>query len=168
MADNKPRLFWLIASILLATSIIIASFVVWLRYKPELPIEISLPPKPNYTGTIYLTGAIANPGLYPFTATDTVESLILAAGGFAAGANLSNVKLSFVPDGIAGPQKIDINKAEPWLLEALPGIGTTLANRIVDYRLQNGPFRSTSDIQQVNGMGTTTYQQIERLITVGD
>ena len=168
MVVNKPRLFWLIASFLLAASIIVASFVVWLRYEPEYPIEISLPPAPNHTGIIYLSGAVVNPGLYPFTATDSIESLIQAAGGFTAGANLSNIKLSFVPDGNSGPQKIDINLAEPWLLEALPGIGTTLAKRIVDYRQQNGPFRSTSDIQKVNGMGTTTYQQIEALITVGD
>ncbi len=168
MADNKPHLFWLIASFLLAVFIIITSFVIWLRYEPEHPLEISLPPAPNHTGTIYLSGAVVNPGLYPFTAADSIESLIQAAGGFAAGANLSNAKLSFVPEGNPGPQKIDINNAEPWLLEALPGIGPTLAKRIIDYRQQNGPFPSTSDIQKVNGMGITTYRQIEDMITVTD
>lgn len=168
MANIKSHLYWLMASFLLAALIIIAGFVVWLRYEPERPIEISLPPTPNHTGTIYLSGAVANPGLYPFTAADSIESLIQAAGGIAAGANLSNVKLSFVPDGKIGPQKIDINRAEPWLLEALPGIGATLAQRIVDYRQQNGPFRSPPDLLNVNGMGTKTYQQIEALITVGE
>lgn len=168
MANIKPRLYWLSATILLAGLTIVAGFVVWLRYEPERPVEISLPPAPNRTGTIYLSGAVANPGLYPFTAADTIESLIQAAGGIAAGANLSNVTLIFVPDGSAGLQKIDINRAEPWLLEALPGIGATIAQRIVDYRQQNGPFRSTSDLLKINGMGTNTYKQIEGLVTVGD
>jgi len=168
MAVYKPRLFWLMGSFVLVGLIIVASFIVWMRYQPEPPIEISLRSTPNYTGAIYLSGAVANPGLYPFTTTDTIESLIQAAGGFSAGANLSNVKLSFVPEGNSGPQKIDLNAAEPWLLEALPGIGTTLAQRIVQYREQNGPFHSTTDILKINGMGTTTYQHIEGLITIGD
>ena len=168
MSNYKPHLYWLIASILLAVLIIFAGFTVWLRYEPERPVEISLPPTPNHTGTIYLSGAVANPGIYPFTAADSIESLIKAAGGITAGANLSNVKLNFVPEGNSGPQKIDINRAEPWLLEALPGIGTTLAQRIVDYRQHSGAFRSTSDLLKVNGMGTNTYQRIEGLITVGE
>jgi competence protein ComEA len=168
MAVNKPRLFWLMASLILAGLIIVASFVVWIRYQPEHPIEISLPSTPNFTGVIFVSGAVANPGLYPFTSTDSIESLIQAAGGFSAGANLSNVKLSFVPESNSGPQKININTAEPWLLEALPGIGTTLAQRIVQYREQNGLFRSTSDILKISGMGTTTYQHLAGLITIGD
>ena len=168
MVVNKPRLFWLAASLLLAVLIIVAGFIIWLRYEPERPIEISLPSAPNHSGMIYLNGAVANPGLYPFTGTDTIESLIQATGGIAAGANLSNVKLSFIPDGNYNSQKIDINNAEPWLLEALPGIGPTLAGRITDYRQQNDPFRSTSDLLKVNGMGTATYRQIEGLITVSE
>jgi competence protein ComEA len=168
VGNNKARLYWLTACFLSVALIIVAGFIVCLRYKPGRLVEISLPPAPNHTGTIYLSGAVSNPGLYPFTATDTIESLIQAAGGIAAGANLSNVKLSFVPDGNSGPQKIDINHADPWLLEALPGIGTTLARRIVDYRQQNGLFRSTSDLMNINGMGTSTFHQLESMITVGE
>jgi len=66
------------------------------------------------------------------------------------------------------PQKIDINRAEVWLLKALPGIGETLAQRIVDYRHQNGPFHNIRQLLQVAGIGTTTYEQIKHLITVAD
>ena len=65
-----------------------------------------------------------------------------------------------------GPQKIDINRAEVWLLKALPGIGETLAQRIVDYRRQNGPFQNTRELTGVSGIGDSTYEQIEHLITV--
>jgi competence protein ComEA len=67
-----------------------------------------------------------------------------------------------------GAQKIDINRADIWLLEALPGIGETLAQRIIDYRLENGPYRSISEITRVTGIGDNIYKQIKDLITVSD
>ncbi|MBI2849424.1 MAG: helix-hairpin-helix domain-containing protein, partial [Chloroflexi bacterium] len=65
-------------------------------------------------------------------------------------------------------QKVDINRAEAWLLEALPGIGETLAKRIVDFRRKNGPFRSTEELLKVPGIGTSAYERIRGLITVGE
>jgi comEA protein len=66
------------------------------------------------------------------------------------------------------PQKIDINRAEAWLLEALPGIGPVKAQAIIDYRQQNGGFSDISEILNVEGIGQTIYENIEDLITVGD
>lgn len=66
------------------------------------------------------------------------------------------------------PQKININRAEVWLLMALPGIGETLAQRIVDYRQQNGPFRHTNELTRVAGIGTATCERIKHLISVSD
>ncbi len=66
------------------------------------------------------------------------------------------------------PQKIDINRAEPWLLEALPGIGETLAQRIVDYRDDNGSFKRIEDLLKVSGIGEGTFENIKDFITVSD
>ncbi len=66
------------------------------------------------------------------------------------------------------PQKIDINRAEAWLLEALPGIGPSKAQAIIDYRQQNGGFKNISEITRVEGIGPAIYEQIKDLITVGD
>jgi competence ComEA-like helix-hairpin-helix protein len=66
------------------------------------------------------------------------------------------------------PQKIDINRAEAWLLEALPGIGPVKAQAIIDYRQQNGGFSDISEILHVPGIGKTIYEKIKDLITVGD
>jgi competence protein ComEA len=66
------------------------------------------------------------------------------------------------------PQKIDINRAEQWLLEALPGIGATLAGNIIDYRQQNGPYHSIEDLLKVNGIGESTLGKIRDYITVYD
>ena len=106
---------------------------------------------------------------------------IIVIGGIVAWSRCSpgqDIEISISPsqapeggDGAGGeqePQKIDINRAEVWLLEALPGIGETLAQRIVDYRQQNGPFQHTNELLKVAGIGTTTYEQIKHLITVAD
>jgi comEA protein len=66
------------------------------------------------------------------------------------------------------PQRININRAEVWLLKALPDIGEVKAQAIIDYRQQNGPFRSTNEITRVAGIGTATYERIKHLITVAD
>jgi len=66
------------------------------------------------------------------------------------------------------PQKIDINRAEIWLLEALPGIGESKAQAIVDYRQQNGAFHNIYELTDVAGIGTATFERIKHLITVSD
>jgi comEA protein len=66
------------------------------------------------------------------------------------------------------PQKIDINRAEAWLLEALPGIGPSKAQAIIAYRQQNGGFKHITEITEVEGIGPAIYEEIKDLITVGD
>jgi competence ComEA-like helix-hairpin-helix protein len=63
---------------------------------------------------------------------------------------------------------ININTADAALLETLPGIGPTKAQAIVEYRNQHGPFTRIEDIQNVSGIGPSTYAGIKDLITVGD
>lgn len=62
--------------------------------------------------------------------------------------------------------KVNINSAGVPELDKLPGIGPTLAQRIVDYRSQHGPFRSPEDIKNVSGIGDSRYDQIKDLISV--
>ena len=61
---------------------------------------------------------------------------------------------------------ININKASEAELQTLPGIGASLANRIIEYRKQNGKFSSIEDIKNVNGIGESKYSNIKDLITV--
>jgi len=165
MTKNR---YWAPIIISLIIIIIIGGILTWQRYHPPQLIEISLPPSPQFQGDVYIGGAVNNPGFYPIKAGDSIEALIQAAGG-TSNADLSRLEL-YIPTVGEGkePQKIDINRAEAWLLIALPGIGQSRAQAIIDYRQQHGAFRSITEITKVEGIGQSTYEQIKPFITVAD
>jgi competence protein ComEA len=166
---TKLKKYWALSIILLIAVIIIGGAVAWSRYSPAHPIEISLPPSQELEGEIYLGGAVSNPGFYPLKSGDSIEALIQAAGGTTDNAELDGLELYIPAVGEKEePQKIDLNRAEAWLLEALPGIGESRAQSIIDYRQTNGGFHNITEITKVEGIGTSTYEQIKDLITVAD
>ena len=62
---------------------------------------------------------------------------------------------------------IDIQRAETAEFMALPGIGEVLAQRIIDYREQNGGFQCPEDLLNVEGIGQKRFEDIYDLITIG-
>jgi competence protein ComEA len=61
--------------------------------------------------------------------------------------------------------KVNINKASVDELSALKRIGPSYAQRIVDYREQNGPFEKPADIMKVRGIGLKTFEANKDIIT---
>ena len=140
MATSKLNRFWTLTVIFLIAIIIIGGIVIWSRYSPSRPVKISLPQGEEWQGAIYIEGAVNAPGGYPFTARDTLETLIQIAGGTTSSANLSGLKLYVPAAREAEPQKIDINRAEVWLLKALPEIGEVLASALLTIASRTGHF----------------------------
>ena len=169
MKISKPNNCWMLVIILLVAIIAAGSVIVWSRYSPNQPIEISTQPNHELEGEIYISGAVTNPGFYPLKTGDSIGDIIQAAGGISNNATLHGLELNIPEIGEeCQPQQIDINRAEVWLLQALPGIGEIRAQAIVDYRLQNGLFHNINELIKVKGIGSTTYENIKHLIAVAD
>ena len=61
---------------------------------------------------------------------------------------------------------VNINTASKKELDALPGIGETLAQRIIDYRSANGPFSTVDELTKVKGIGAKTLEKLKPYATV--
>ena len=61
---------------------------------------------------------------------------------------------------------VDVNHAEVAELVELPGVGQAIAERIVEYRKQNGPFKSVDDLREVTGIGPKTLEALRPHVRV--
>jgi competence protein ComEA len=67
----------------------------------------------------------------------------------------------------ASTQVVNINTASASEFEALPGIGPKMANRIVEYRQKNGPFKKVEELMNVRGLGEKNFLKLKAQLTVG-
>jgi competence protein ComEA len=167
---SRADRFYLFMSVFLVIAAIVGGVMLAVKHSRSQSVEIVLAQTmpPQQSGELYIGGAVASPGIYSLKEVDTLQAL-LSHAGVEPDADLSHIKIYIPREGEASlPQKIDINRAEPWLLEALPGIGETRAQAIVDYRDDNGPFKRIEDLLQVKGIGEGTFEKIKDYITVSD
>lgn len=137
---------------------------------------------------VHVVGAVRSPGLYRLDEGSRVADALALAGGAAPKADLAGVNLAApVIDGTqvvvpkigrqppappgpasaagapAGP--IRLNTATLDELQEIPGVGPVTAQRIVDFREQNGPFRSVDELDAVPGIGPKRLEQLRELVT---
>ena len=142
---------------------------------------------------VYVTGAVANPGVYSLDEGLRVCDAVEAAGGLAEDADASTVNLARVlSDGehidlptkaeveaalVQGPaggasgaavatSLVNINTADASALETLSGVGSATAQAIISDREQNGPFSSIEDLMRVDGIGEKKFAKLKDSICV--
>ena len=136
---------------------------------------------------VSVVGRVARPGLVTLPAGSRVADALTAAGGLLPDADPATVNAAApltdgqqiavgVPgapsppgsggggSGTAGP--LDLNAATVADLDALPGIGPVLAQRIVDHRSQHGRFASVEQLDDVPGIGPAIYAALADLVRV--
>ncbi|MGB9856670.1 MAG: helix-hairpin-helix domain-containing protein [Dictyoglomaceae bacterium] len=183
--DPKYKRYVIIGSIILL--LIFANFVANFNDKKEEKENVE-----SYI-IVHIAGAVKEPGVYKLLEGSRVIDGIQAAGGALPSADLDKLNLAdyledgckiFVPEKIlpsnpsfksekevvqknnisSNSNKVNINYASEKELENLPGIGPSLARRIIEYREQNGPFKSLEDLEKVKGIGPRKIEQIKDLI----
>lgn len=140
------------------------------------------------TVVVAVVGLVARPGLVTVPSGSRVADAIEAAGGFLPGTDPAAVNLAAVVAdgqqiavGVAGAADggvapgpgspapgglVNLNTASVTELDALPGIGPVLAQRIVDHRSQQGRFRSVAELDDVPGIGPAIAAELAELVTV--
>ena len=169
--------------------------LVWVVARNPSGQAVTLRPIPTEKPiVVQVSGAVQRPGVYALAQGSRVQDAISAAGGFLAEAEKTGINLAraledgeqldipyvegsspVILESPAAPTEvsssaaelININIASSAELDTLPGIGPTTAQKIIDYRQQNGPFLAKEDIINVSGIGPGTYERIKDLITVG-
>lgn len=129
---------------------------------------------------VHVTGAVKTPGVYEIPIDARVFDAVAAAGGLTSEADGTSVNLARVVqdgeqifvgdegDGVspATGGKVNINRATASDFDTLPRIGPTLAERIVAYRDDNGPFASIDALGNVPGIGDATLAGFRDQLTL--
>jgi len=157
----------------------------WWFTRPDAVVAVSLPVASASSEAVLaglvvdVAGAVEAPGLVELGPGARVADALDAAGGASADAVLDGLNLArHVNDGeqIVVPREgeeeadsgglVNLNRADAGELEALPGVGPVLAQRIVADREVNGPFASVEDLGRVPGVGDAIVGALAGLATV--
>lgn len=101
-------------------------------------------------------------------ASTSTSGKVAGASTKSNGASINSVQTAPKPTAVAPqPQgRINLNTASQSDLESLPGIGPTYAQRIIDYRIANGGFKSIEEVKNVKGIGDKTYLKFKDIISI--
>lgn len=162
----------------------VAAALLWPR--PAPPLAVSTPtarptPSPAPPLVVHVLGAVGSPGVYQLPSGSRVEEAVRLAGGLSEDADAGSVNLAArlvdgqqlvvrsrsqpSADAKAGG-KLNINAATLADLDALPGVGPVLAQRIFERRQRLGLFERIEQLRDERLLPNATYERIKDLISV--
>jgi competence protein ComEA len=146
---------------------------------------------PSRTILVHVVGEVRRPGLYRLRDGARIADAVRRAGGASRTADLAALNLAaplvdgiqvLVPSRVAAPPgeaaggageganagvatRVSLSSATVDELDELPGVGPVTAQKIIDYRMEHGPFASVDDLDAVPGIGPTRIEQLRDLVT---
>ena len=187
VARASPQELGLLA--LMAAAVVAGSLFVYVKTtEPPAPALTRVAPTASASAApsllVHVAGLVKAPGVYPLPDGSRVKDAIAAAGGPVDGADLDQLNLAapvsdgekvmVPPKGASGESgvaagtptgKVDLNTATKAQLEALPGVGPVLAQRIIDHRTKKR-FTSVRQLLEVEGFGQKKYESLKDLVSV--
>ena len=143
--------------------------------------------------TVYVTGAVNHPGIVDVDADSRIADAVNACGGALPTADMESVNMAQklkdgqqvrIPEkhmgavqlqdgkqasenmkGKGGENLVNINTADEKALDSLPGIGPSMAKRIIEYRNTEGMFQSPEDLKKIRGIGEAKYEKLKDKVT---
>lgn len=143
----------------------------------------------NIKVTIDIAGEVINPGVYQLSAESRINDALVMAGGLGAKADRDWVEKNlnkaerlvdgqkiYIPNqvesiklkveskdvlGVSQSKIVRINTAKIEQLDTLSGVGPAIAQRIIDYRTQNGGFKNVEELKLVSGIGDKLFEKIK-------
>lgn len=174
--------------VLLSIVLLVAAGMIYGIHMEEqtLPLDAAeQPAKGQSQLTVYVSGAVVHPGVIALPDGSRVADAVNACGGVLPTADMDALNMAqSLQDGVqirvvekvgqsataasAAVQdgKVNINTADEKALDALPGIGPTMAQRIVEYRKQNGPFQQVEDLKKVKGIGAAKFAKLKEKVSL--
>ena len=182
-AEHWSRRSWRAFVVLLGTIALVGGWLWWQGQPREVTAILGgsvesgiVQTAVNGQVTVHVAGAVRKPGLVTLPAGSRVAEAIDNAGGAKSARYLESVNLArILVDGeqillgqAAGTNsaggKLSLSTASAVELEQLPGVGPVLAQRIAQWRTDQGPFRSVDELNEVSGVGDSLMEQIRPLV----
>ncbi len=155
--------------------------------KKEISVTPTIDVQSNIKVTIDVGGEVINPGVYSLVKESRVNDALVAAGGLAANADRDWVEKNlnkaeklvdgqkiYIPkiggkvevnnvlgESVTKTKIVRINTATLEQLDTLSGIGPSIAQKIIDYRTQNGGFKNVEELKLVSGIGDKLFEKIK-------
>jgi len=132
---------------------------------------------------VEVTGPVAHPGVYSFPRPPALREVWARAGAVGTAPDPDKTiadgsRVEVAPDGGYGVSAmsgaklltlglpLDLNRATAEDLDAIPGLGPALAQRIIDYRQAHGPFKTIDDLMEVSGIGRKKLEKIKPYLII--
>lgn len=132
----------------------------------------------NNSLLVEIKGEVKHPGIYEIKSGTTIYELIALSGGLTDFANTSEIFLAsrIIEDSLIvipstqvssdSNNLININKASIAELITIKHIGPSIAQKIIDYRTTNGPFKQIEEIKNVSGISENIFSKIKDYICI--